>query len=117
MQDDTQATAAPRIFRESARIAWSNPAAAVHNVIRGMNPTPVAWTMHRDSVLRIHRSKRCARPLDGPPGMLRVEDGRIEVACADEAIEILALQQPGHKALDAAAFLRGYKLLDGELFV
>ena len=38
-----EATPAPKIFKDTCRIDFSQPAAAVHNFIRGLSPYPAAW--------------------------------------------------------------------------
>jgi methionyl-tRNA formyltransferase len=40
--------------RENAKIDWSKPAAEVHNLIRGTNPQPGAWTMLSGKALDIY---------------------------------------------------------------
>ena len=42
IQDDTQATPAPKIFRDDCRIEWDRPAERVHDFIRGLSPHPGA---------------------------------------------------------------------------
>jgi methionyl-tRNA formyltransferase len=41
-QDDAQATYAPKITREESAIDWRQPAVAIHNQVRGLNPWPHA---------------------------------------------------------------------------
>ncbi len=42
------------------------------------------------------------------PGELAVSDGRLLYGCADGALELLAVQPAGGRAMDAAAYLRGH---------
>lgn len=64
-------------------------------------------------VLKIHAARSIASERLDPPGTVHCEDGRLWVQCGDGALEILEIQRPGGKALDTAAFLRGYKLAAG----
>ncbi len=116
-QDDAAATTAPRIFREMARIDWRLPAADVHNLVRGMNPVPSAWTTHRSATLKVHRTSLLHLHQDSPPGMVTLHDGRLVIACGHDAVEIHEIQLAGSRAMTTDAFLRGYRLADGEMFV
>ena len=111
-QDDSQATPAPKIFREDAEIDWSQPAYVVHNHIRGLSPYPGAWTHHGETLLKLYRSRLTDG--DGAPGEVLGADDRLIVACGEGAVEVLELQQPGRRTLPADAFLNGYDLAAGE---
>jgi methionyl-tRNA formyltransferase len=111
-QDETQATLAPKLTREEARIPWDSPAFVVHNHIRGLSPQPGAWTLHEGRLLKLYRS----RPTEGrgTPGTVLKTDQQLIVACGKDAVEILELQQEGRRILPADAFLRGYALHPGD---
>src|SRR5213078_838040 len=51
-QDDTAASGAPKIFKEECRINWTQSAVQVHNFIRGLSPSPCAYTFHQGTTLR-----------------------------------------------------------------
>ena len=42
------------------------------------------------------------------PGELAASDGRLLWGCAAGALELHAVQPPGGRAMDAAAYLRGH---------
>lgn len=111
-QDEAQATLAPKLTREEARIPWDRPALMVHNHIRGLSPNPGAWTLHEGRLLKLYRS----RPTEGSgaPGTILKADRQLIVACGEGAVEILELQQEGRRTLPADAFLRGYTLHPGD---
>jgi len=115
-QDDSEATPAPKIFKEDGRIDWSAEASVVHNHIRGLSPYPGAWTLHNDTMLKIYRAQVAEGY--GEPGSIVKADQRFVVAAGTGAIEILEVQQQGRRRLKAADFLRGYPLgLDDALGV
>ena len=111
-QDDEQATPAPKIHDEDCEIPWDRSAEDVHNHVRGLSPYPGAWTMHDDTRLKLYRTRRADGA--GAPGEIIEADDRLLVACGREAVEILRLQQPGRKRLDAVDFLNGYALFEGD---
>ncbi len=112
-QNPAEASYAPKVDRDMARIPWHEPASVVHNWIRGLSPYPGAWTSHNGEVLTFYRS----RPVegDGRPGEVLRADRCLVVACAQGAVEILELQRPNRKRLPAEAFLRGYRIQPGTI--
>jgi methionyl-tRNA formyltransferase len=110
-QDNAQATPAPKIFKEDARISWDRPAGKVHNFVRALSPYPAAWTMHGSTMLKIYRTRPAAG--SGKAGEVLTAAGKLVVACGDGAVEILELQQEGRRVLKAEDFLRGYAIEPG----
>src|SRR4051794_5331661 len=55
-QDSAQATYAPLLKKEDGRIDWSQPAATIHNRVRGLQPWPGAYTTFRGQTLHVWRS-------------------------------------------------------------
>jgi len=113
-QDDEKATPAPKIHDEDCEIPWAHSAEDVHNHVRGLSPYPGAWTMHDGTRLKLYRTQRADG--SGAPGEIIEADERLVVACGTGAVEVLILQQPGRKRLDAADFLNGYALSEGDRF-
>lgn len=114
-QDDTQATPAPKIFRDDCRIDWSRPAAEVHNMVRGLSPYPGAFTGWRGEGVKILRTR--LTPREGlAPSEIRTEGERLFAGTGTEALEILYLQREGRRAMAADEFLRGAAIESGESF-
>jgi methionyl-tRNA formyltransferase len=111
-QDDSEATPAPKIHDDDCRIPWSDTGEDVHNHIRGLSPYPGAWTMHGDTRLKLYRTRRAEG--NGAPGEVIEAGERLRVACGEEAVEVLTIQQPGKRRLDATDFLNGYTLEKGD---
>lgn len=111
-QDDREATPAPKIHDEDCNIPWGQTAEAVHNHVRGLSPYPGAWTMHDDTRLKVYRTRRSDG--DGAPGEVLQADDRLVVACGSGAVDVVTVQQPGKQRLDAADFLNGYSIDEGD---
>jgi len=111
-QDDSRATPAPKLHDEDAEIPWGKSGEDVHNHIRGLSPYPGAWTMHDDTRLKVYRTRRADG--EGAPGEVIAADKQLRVACGEGAVEVLQIQQPGRRRLDATDFLNGYDLSVGE---
>lgn len=100
---------APMLTREDGQVRWSNPAAQVHDRIRGLAPWPGAWTTLRGQRVKLHRSARTGVARGGiDPGAIALEEtGRLFVACSDDLLEILEIQREGRPRTDGTSFLHG----------
>jgi methionyl-tRNA formyltransferase len=56
-QDDAAATYAPRITKDDGIVDWTQPAARIHDLIRGLYPWPHASTFYRGRRLILLRSR------------------------------------------------------------
>lgn len=108
-QNNTEATKAPKIFKDDCRIDWTGLADEIHNKIRGLSPYPAAWTLLNYKNLKIFKSGKTHIQSNENPGFTDITDGRIFVNTADKKLEIVELQLEGKKKLSAEEFLRGYK--------
>lgn len=113
-------TPAPKIFKETCHIDWNNPAEKIHNLVRGLSPYPAAWsTFQKDGKehqLKIFETAITGMQANGAiPGTVKTDKNNIYVACSDNYLQILSLQQSGKKRMDSSAFLRGSYLADAIL--
>lgn len=114
-QDHRLSSPAPKIFRNDCRINWDRPSANVHNLIRGLSPTPTAWTTHRGTVLKVYRSEKLGTAKGGmKPGMVSLDRTALRIVTQDGMISILEIQQEGKRRMSTEEFLRGYKIGDGD---
>jgi methionyl-tRNA formyltransferase len=106
-QRDEGVTYASKIEKAEARIDWSKPAAEVHNLIRGLSPSPGAWftVLLGGAEVRVKVLRSTMAEGTGAPGTL-LGDG-LTVACGTGAVRLLQVQREGKGAMDAASFLRG----------
>ena len=117
-QDSVRATWAPILKKEDGRIDWTQPAKTIHNLIRGLQPWPGAFTMFRGQSLHLWRSRLVASRWDLAPGAL-VQNGNAKaggifaVAGDGAALELLELQLEGRKRMPAGIFANGHLLNNG----
>lgn len=115
-------TPAPKIFKETCRIDWTAPAAAVHNHVRGLSPHPAAWTVLRESdgketEMMIFATRRTGNTTTLPAGSLLPGERCMAVACGDGGVlEVLSVRPAGRKRMDAPDYLRGARLAPGAKF-
>jgi methionyl-tRNA formyltransferase len=119
LQEDTQATPAPKIFKDDCRIDWKNSNRMVHNFVRGLSPHPCAWTTHAGRTLRIYRTsvpETVAAQSYDPGTFVEVGKKSLLVATGQGSLSILELQQEGRKRMGVEEFLRGYGLTPRDRF-
>jgi methionyl-tRNA formyltransferase len=119
-QDDALATYARRLKKEDGAIDWSQPAEAVHNLIRGLHPWPHAFTFLHGTRLIIRHS-RVADTSDtsssGAPGAVIASGGDdLIVATGRGSIRIAEMQAEGKRPVTARDFLAGHRLTRGDRF-
>ncbi|MCI8649896.1 MAG: methionyl-tRNA formyltransferase [Anaerotruncus sp.] len=110
-QQEQDASYAPMLAKEQAAVDWNRSAVQVHNLVRGMNPWPVAYTMLDGKRLRIYRVKPVEA--NGEAGVVLEGGKRLVVACGTAAVEILELQADGSKRMQAVDYLRGHPVAAG----
>ena len=113
-QDPALASPAPKIFREDCRIDWNLPADHIRNQVRGLSPSPAAFTMHAGKVLKIFRAGIV--PVSLPPGIVEIGVGRLTVGTGAGLLAIDDIQLEGKKRMTAGEFLRGYRISSGDRF-
>jgi methionyl-tRNA formyltransferase len=111
-QDSSLVSPAPKIFREDCRIDWHAPAGRVRDQIRGLSPSPAAFTTHGGRTLKIYRARVVDGALD--PGAVEIRGNSLLVGTADRPLVLEELQQEGKSRMTAAEFLRGYRLSSGD---
>jgi methionyl-tRNA formyltransferase len=86
-QDEALATYDPLLTDEHAGIDWSQPTAAVHDLVRGCDPQPGAWTTWRGARVRLYGPAPVREAGGGAPGtVVTIDDGGITVATGDGAV-------------------------------
>ena len=119
LQEQPQAeegvTYAAKLSKQETRIDWSQPAAMVHNHIRGLSPFPGAWCemtlggkTERVKVLRSSRADS-----SGSPGTVLETQNAPVIACGEGAVRLDLVQRAGKKPMSGEDFLRGASLSDG----
>lgn len=112
-QDPALATKCKQLKKEDGHIDFSKSAASVHNLVRGVNPWPGAYALKDGETVKIWRTKKCkvdkGTAQTGECVIVDPKQG-LFVACGDGCIEVLELQFPGSKRMDAKSALRGHSL-------
>ncbi len=107
IQNDSDASPAPKIFKENCIIDWNQNACKIHDFIRGLSPYPAAFTFLNNRSVKIFRSALTGNSKKETPGSIVVEEKKLLVSCLDNMIEILELQTEGKKRIPASEFING----------
>ena len=109
---------APMLTKTTGQIDWSKTAQEVHNLVRGLNSWPGAYTQLDGAKYKIWRTRRTGEKSDVPAGSIVRADKKtgLFVAAGDEVLEIVELQAPGKKKMRAADYLNGHGFADGARF-
>ena len=100
---------APKIFKDTCAIDFSRTAEQVRNHIRGLSPYPAAWISEMPALHPLAEVLVGAKVYKATVVQRAEQKGHIIVPCADGYIDLLELQLPGKKRMDAAALLNGLK--------
>lgn len=103
-QDDSLSTYAPLLKKDTGLIDWQRPAREIHNLIRGL------YGSARAGKFKIWRTKLADVEL--APAEIKIVNQKFFVGTGDGSLEILEIQAPNSKKLNAADFLRGNKVGD-----
>lgn len=117
-QDNTLATWAPRLTRESGRVDWTRPAREIADRLRAFTPWPGLSAELRGEPVKLVRVDVLQEPAEAAPGtILGLREGRLAVTCGEGTVlGISELQRPGRKPLRAPDFANGERLRGGESF-
>jgi len=108
-QQNSNATPAPKLFNENTRINFNQSSIDIHNLIRGLNPFPIAWTTCNGEKVKIFKSKP-GTYANIDAGELVEKEGKLLVGCKDGTLEIIELQLPGKKRMSATEFINGFEV-------
>jgi len=105
-QDDSRATYAPKIDRDSARIDWKLSGIEIARLIRAFDPRPGAFTSSEKGDIKVF-GPRLMDGISGKPGEVIKVRGELVVACGADAVRIGEVQPTGKKRMAAHDWARG----------
>lgn len=106
---------APKIFKETCRIDWTQGIKKVYDFVRGLSPYPAAWTeLYQDQqapvMLKIFETEKQFCSHTSTPGSIDTDKkSYLRIASTDGYVNILSLQLAGKKRMEITDFLRGFR--------
>ena len=106
-QDDSAATYAEKIAAGERRLDPTRPAAELERTVRALNPHIGAYLeLEGGGRLGVRRAR--AEAVEAVAGTLSDADGSLRLGCGEGSLDLLVVQPPGGRPMDAEAFLRGH---------
>lgn len=119
VQNNEEATFAPRLTKEMGNIDWSKSAVEIHNLVRGLTPWPGTYT-HLESVpVKVMKTKigeAGGNTNSGAPGEIVSTSGKFLVACGSEGknrLEIVDVKPANKGSMPAISWANGLRLKPG----
>ncbi len=114
-QDDSLASPAPKITKETCKIDWNKTAQQIHNLVRGLSPHPAAFFVMNEKLYKVYKTKVLdEHDVTNFPklnaGEFFESKKQIVFGTSNGLIEILEIPPEGRKRMTTEEFLRGYSL-------
>lgn len=107
---------APKLFKENTQIDWNAKPEAIHNLVRGLNPYPAAWTTWKNSKGELKNVKIFKTLVSDQTGSgslnLSSSKTQLFIDTNEKQLEILEFQVEGKKKMTAKEWLVGNKAAD-----
>lgn len=106
---------ASMISKDMARIDWNKSVEEISNLVRGMNPWPLAFTSYKGEIMKIIEARKVNESADGENGcILGYKKGTgLMVKCAEGILAVTKVQFTGGKKLNIEDYLRGHDIETG----
>ena len=112
-QDHSKATLAPPLSKDTARFAFTEDAAHIHNWVRGMNPWPTAWFEQDGKRIKVSECRLAENPQNAAPGTVLALKP-LTVAAQNGAVALLSVTPEGGKPMAGTAWAAGRRLKTGD---
>ena len=102
---------AKMLNKDLALIDWNNKAEDIHNLIRGLNPWPIAYTNYENNYMKVFESKALNETTTKEPGtIVGVSKEGIRVATSKGVLLIKKIQFPNGKPLTVEQYINGHEI-------
>ena len=121
-QNDSEATIAPMLKKEMAKIDWkSKTAEEIKNLVRGLNPIMGAYAFLNGKKIKFWKVEVSDDETNGTnqkPGTVLVSDSKkgLYIQTKKGVLSILEIQGENAKRMPIQDFLRGNKIEENEVF-
>jgi methionyl-tRNA formyltransferase len=102
---------AKMLNKELGKINWNNSAKDIHNLIRGLNPWPIAHTTYDGKSMKIYESKILSETSNKEPGtIISVSKEGMKVSTSSGVLLIKKIQFPNGKPLTIEQYINGNEI-------
>lgn len=114
-QDESLATYAPKVTRETTRLRWDDGCDQVANAIRAYDPRPGAWGVLRGADVKLFGARRLHDRSGRPGEVLEADAEGLVVACGMGAVRVAEVQAAGNRRMSAVEWHRGRGVSIGDV--
>jgi methionyl-tRNA formyltransferase len=101
---------APKIFKEDCLINWNQSIDQVYNHIRGLSPSPAAYTLLNGEVFKVYKAEKIQTTHSEMPGSFKIEGKDVLYFAANNGyIKVLEVQAAGKKKMTIKDFMSGFR--------
>jgi len=117
IQAEDEASYAPMLHKETGHINWSQVCENIHNLVRGTNPWPGAFSFYKGDRIRIWKCKVCddEKSNQRPGTILKVGKSGIRVATSTRALLVTDIQFDSYRRMTVEEYLCGHNIDEGEI--
>lgn len=117
-QAETGVNTVRKISKEQAKVSFDSSCESIVNLVRGMNPAPVAYAEINGEKLNIYLAERVEFDGEGQVGEIVCDIPKkgLIVRAKDGFIKLVEVQASGGKKMKGSDFLNGRKVKKGDLF-
>jgi len=99
---------AKMLDKNIGKIDWADTALNIHNLVRGLNPWPIAHTNYMGEKMKIYETLVLDNKEKDTPGLIKeVDKEGIKVSCGEGTLLIKKIQFPNGKPLTIAQYING----------
>jgi len=103
-----ESTQAGKLSRLEAKIDWNTSCHGIDQLVRAMNPEPIAWSTSGNDSIRIIDAQASTLTRAIPVGHAFLESNRAYISCGGGTVlELLQVQPAGKNRMNAVDWLRG----------
>jgi len=116
-QSEKDATYAPMIKKDLGCINWSKSSREIHNLVRGTNPWPGAYTFYKGDRMRVWKTEVIEGVSSGirPGTISEVSKEGMTVACGTGLLRIQELQFDSCRRMCVSEYICGHRIDEGEV--
>jgi len=102
---------AKMLDKDLANIDWNKSSEEIHNLVRGLNSWPIAYTSYKGERMKIYETEALEDKTSKSPGtILDVSKNGVKVSCKDSVLIIKKVQFPNGKPLTIEQYINGHEI-------
>lgn len=115
-QSDEESSYAPIMNKSLGNLDFSKSAKEIHDLVRGVNPWPSAYTTYEGKTMKVWKTKVLDEASSKEPGtIIKVDKDGIRVSTNNKVLLIEEIQMPNKKRVAVCEYIKGNKIEEGTI--